>query len=48
MTAEWGVSDNNRRVRIYELTKLGRRQLQEETATWERLAAAVSRVLASA
>ena len=46
VVARWGVSDNNRRARIYELTKLGRRQLQTETATWERLAAAVARVLA--
>jgi transcriptional regulator len=47
ITARWGVSDNNRRARIYELTRVGRKQLQEETATWERLVAAVGRVLAS-
>jgi transcriptional regulator len=46
--AEWGASENNRRARIYELTRLGRKQLDEETATWERLAAAVNRVLQSA
>jgi transcriptional regulator len=45
--AEWGASENNRRARIYELTRLGRKQLDEETATWERLAAAVNRVLQS-
>ena len=48
VAARWGVSENNRRARIYELTRLGRKQLQEETATWERLAAAVARILASA
>src|SRR5262249_52333126 len=48
VVARWGVSENNRRARIYELTKAGRRQLQTETATWERLAAAVARVLAPA
>lgn len=47
ITAQWGVSDNNRRARIYELTRLGKKQLQEETATWERLVAAVGRVLTS-
>ncbi len=48
VAARWGTSDNNRRARIYELTRAGRKQLETETATWERLAAAVSRVLASA
>lgn len=43
--SEWGNSENNRRARFYELTKLGRRQLAEETESWERFAAAVARVL---
>jgi PadR family transcriptional regulator, regulatory protein PadR len=43
--AEWGVSDNNRQARFYSLTKKGRRQLQEETANWERFAGAVTRIL---
>jgi transcriptional regulator len=43
--AEWGVSDNNRQARFYSLTKKGRRQLQEETANWERFAGAVARIL---
>ena len=46
--ARWGASENNRRARIYELTRVGRRQLEEETATWERMVAAISRVLSSA
>ena len=45
--AEWGNSENNRRARFYSLTRLGRRQLAEETESWERFAAAVGRVLAA-
>lgn len=45
VTAEWGVSKNNRRARYYSLTKSGRKQLNEETGRWERLQAAISRVL---
>jgi len=43
--AEWGVSDNNRRARFYELTKAGRKQLAAEAGEWRRLADAVSSVL---
>jgi transcriptional regulator len=43
--AEWGESENNRRARFYRLTKAGRKQLSQETEEWERLAAAVARVL---
>jgi transcriptional regulator len=45
--AEWGSSENNRRARFYDLTRSGRRQLAEETESWERFAAAVGRVLAA-
>ena len=45
VSAEWGVSENNRRARLYELTPKGRRQLAEERASWERLAEAIVRVL---
>ncbi len=48
VAADWGASENNRRARIYRLTRRGARQLEEETATWERLAAAITRVLRSA
>jgi PadR family transcriptional regulator PadR len=44
----WGVSDNNRRDKFYQLTAEGRRQLRAETATWQTYSAAVSRVLAPA
>lgn len=43
--AEWGTSDNNRKARFYRLTKAGRKQLAHETSQWERLAAAIGRVL---
>jgi PadR family transcriptional regulator PadR len=41
----WGISENNRRARYYELTRTGRKQLEVETSNWERLASAVSQVL---
>jgi len=47
IAAEWGNSENNRRARFYSLTRAGRRQLAEETESWERFAAAVGRVLAA-
>src|SRR5687767_4148112 len=43
--AEWGVSDNNRKAKFYALTKAGRKQLQTETANWERVAGVMGRVL---
>ena len=43
--AEWKTSENNRRVKFYELTHLGRRQLEQETANWDRLSAAISHVV---
>jgi transcriptional regulator len=45
--AEWGVSENNRKAKFYELTRAGRRQLADETESWERFSAAVARVLAT-
>jgi PadR family transcriptional regulator, regulatory protein PadR len=47
ISAQWGSSDNNRRARFYSLTRAGRRQLAEETQSWERFASAVGRVLAA-
>ena len=46
--ARWGTSDNNRRAKYYELTRLGRTQLQKETKAWHRLTAAVAQVIESA
>lgn len=45
--AEWGNSENNRQAKFYQLTKTGRKQLTEETKNWERMSAAVARVLSS-
>jgi PadR family transcriptional regulator, regulatory protein PadR len=45
--AEWGVSENNRRAKYYQLTAVGRRQLQQKAAVWTRYAEAVFRVLGS-
>ena len=45
IAADWGVSENNRRARFYSLTRAGRKQLERETASWERLAAAVTLVV---
>jgi PadR family transcriptional regulator, regulatory protein PadR len=45
ISAKWGTSDNNRRARFYTLTKLGRKQLVDETDKWRRLAAAIGRIL---
>ena len=48
ITAEWDVSDNNRRAKYYTLTRAGRQALAEETAQWERLSAAISLVVRQA
>jgi transcriptional regulator len=45
ITAEWGISQNNRRAKYYRLTPLGRRMLRARTDSWERLVAAVGKVL---
>jgi PadR family transcriptional regulator PadR len=47
LTAEWDKSDNNRRAKYYELTRKGRKRLQEETEWWNRVVAAVATVLAA-
>jgi PadR family transcriptional regulator PadR len=46
MKANWGTSENNRRAKFYELTAAGRKRLQEETASWNRLASAIACALA--
>ena len=42
ITAEWKLTDNNRRAKYYALTRPGRRQLDKESANWERLSSAIS------
>ena len=46
--ATWGASENNRKAKFYEITDRGRRRLSEETESWERLSAAITRVLQTA
>ena len=48
ITAEWGQSENSRRAKFYKLTAAGRRRLREETAGWNRLAAAIAAALNTA
>lgn len=43
--ARWGVSENNRRAKYYELTVRGKKQLQDEAGAWRKLSAAVAQVL---
>ena len=45
VTAEWGASENNRRARYYALTPAGRKQLAAERADFDRMVAAIQRVL---
>ena len=48
LAAEWGVSENNRRARIYRLTARGRRRLEAERERWGLLVGAIARVLETA
>ena len=43
--ARWKPSENNRRARSYSLTRLGRKQLEKETANWNRVSAAISGIV---
>ena len=45
ITAQWRPSENNRRAKFYSLTRPGRKQLEKETADWDRLSAAISQVV---
>ena len=47
LSTEWGVSDNNRRAKFYQLTPAGVRRLKEETQSWNRTASAVATALAA-
>lgn len=43
--SEWGVSENNRKAKFYSLTATGKKQLNAETANWDRVSAAINLVL---
>jgi len=45
LDAEWCVTENSRRARVYRLTRTGRKQLETETADWSRRASAIARLL---
>jgi DNA-binding PadR family transcriptional regulator len=45
ITSEWSVSENGRRAKYYTLTRAGRKVLEREAAQWERLSAAISRIV---
>jgi PadR family transcriptional regulator PadR len=48
VSAEWGVSETNRKVRFYELTKAGQKQLDAELAAYEQVSLAIQTVLKGA
>jgi len=43
--SEWGISDQNRQAKFYKLTRKGRREMEAEAESWDRLSTAVARVL---
>lgn len=45
ITAEWKPTENNRRAKFYSLTRLGKKQLEKESANWSRLSSAISNVV---
>jgi PadR family transcriptional regulator PadR len=45
ITAEWKISENNRRAKYYSLTRPGRRHLEQEAANWSRLSSAITHVV---
>jgi transcriptional regulator len=45
LTASWGVSDNNRRAKFYELTAPGRKRLRQEIDDWNRIVSAIAAAL---
>ena len=47
LKSNWGESENNRRAKFYSLTKAGRRQLETETADWQRISMAIGSALSA-
>jgi len=45
IASKWGVSENNRKAKYYSLTRAGRKQLEEESESWDRMSAMINRVL---
>src|ERR1700687_1729275 len=44
--AQWGLSENNRKAKYYEITKRGKKKISEQQETWDRLSTAADRVIA--
>jgi len=47
ITTEWGTSENNRRAKYYSLSRVGKKQIEKETESWQRIAATMARFLAT-
>jgi len=48
ITAEWGLSEQNRRAKYYKLTRAGRKQLESAASSWSILTEAIAKVMQSA
>lgn len=48
LASDWGISENNRRAKFYQLTARGRKYLEGESARWDRMTAAIARVMETA
>src|SRR5688572_16218128 len=48
VTADWGITENNRRAKYYRLTAAGRRQLAQSAMTWQAFADAMSKIMNAA
>jgi PadR family transcriptional regulator, regulatory protein PadR len=46
ISADWGISENNRRAKFYSITRAGRKQLAAEADNWNRIAGVIGRLLA--
>jgi transcriptional regulator len=47
ISSQWGVSENNRKAKYYSLTRSGRKQLATETASWQRMAGVIARLISA-
>jgi len=45
IVSKWGASENNRKAKFYSLTRAGRRQLEQEAESWDRMSTMINRVL---
>jgi len=45
ITSKWGISENNRKAKFYSLTRAGRKQLEEEAESWDRMSNMINHVL---